>query len=298
LFNNINNDKIKKWEGRDDGYYSLNALNPGSHNFNYSNDMRINIKPDKGGISNNEMALDVFTTSKDSVPQNEMFTVTAQITSLGFFSGGQAEAALVDNNGNVKEVIGVVNFNELIPGRSRTSTINSFVPEGVNPGQYNLRIVTRPTGGDWKIIALSDISERVPNAIPITITAGEANGGGYGLSLIEFIPSKTTVSQNDPFTVSVKLKNIGLEAFPGTQTSVALVDNNSNITVIGNINNSSNALNPGSIRTITISSNVPNTVATGNYRLRIVVRPPASEEWRIATLTDNGTPTSYDFTVQ
>jgi len=156
------------WNGRDDGYYSLNALNPPNYDFNYDQTIVINIKPDKGGVGSNEMALHDFTSEKTSVLQNERFTVTARIRSMGFYTGGQIGAALVNNNGNIVAVIGMVSLNPLNSGGTWLRTINNCtVPNTVAKGQYRLCIVTRPEGGDWKLVTLS--LPDTPKSIDFTV---------------------------------------------------------------------------------------------------------------------------------
>jgi hypothetical protein len=221
------------------------------------------------------------------------------INVMATFPGGQVGTALVNNNGNITAVIGIINYNVLNVRTSRTSTINSFVPETVTPGLYQLRMVFRPRDGEWKIITRSDIRERIPNAIPFTVTAEGSltPGGGYGLALSNFTVNNTTVAQNESFNISLSLRNIKSVIFSGGQAGAALVDNNGNIVEVVRTINRTNPLNSG-ITWITSMNNSRVTAAPpGQYRLRIVVRPTGGE-WRIATLTNNDTPTSIDFTVR
>jgi hypothetical protein len=216
------------WNGSYDGWYSLNNLKPEATQAMIDGEqITINIMPDKGSTGSNEWALNSFAANKSSVSQNELFTVSFRPMSAGFFIGGQFGAVLVDNSGNIAAVIGTRNASARNPrtGWSLSNDpieISGFIPNTVAAGQYKLRIVTKHEGGEWKIVARSDISENVPNAIPITVTAGEANGGGYGMSLERFEASKTAVSQLEQFAVSYTLKNITQEAFPGGQAGVAL----------------------------------------------------------------------------
>jgi len=158
------------WSGRDDGWYSLNALNPGNHDFNNDNSIIINIKPDAGGVGSNLMGLIEISPSKTSVSQNEKFNVTARIRSMGVFTGGQIGAVLVNNNGD-ESVICSASLGEIWGGSTWTRTIsNCSVPNTVSPGFYKLQIVTRITGEEeWKIITLSDISNGTPNSIDFEV---------------------------------------------------------------------------------------------------------------------------------
>ena len=282
------------WGGRHDGWYSLNNFNPGNRNRSWYNNQRImiNLKPDAGGAPATwEMALTNFSAEKSSVRQNELFTVTTRIRNLSTFSnfpGGQIGIALADNNNRIIEVIGIRNRAALNPqSLAGAVDINCFIPETVRPGQYRLMTVIRPEGGNWIVITRSAVGNGIPNVIPLTVTAGEANSGGYGMALTAFTVSKTAVSHIEPFTVSATFRNVGIEAFPGGQLGAALIDNNGRIVeVIGTLNR--NSLNSGAASNpMVINCFVPETVRQGQYRLRIVVRP-ANGQWRVATLSNDG----------
>ena len=291
------------WGGSADGWYSLNALNTRTYEFNGSQFMIINIKPNKGGIGTNKTALTAFTAEKTTVPQNELFQVTAKLISVGFFSGGHVGVALTNDKDEIVEIIGMnshatSSFNALAPVGQRTATIRCFVPETVEVGQYRLRIVTRTNDEDWKLVTLSEVKKGIPNAIELEVTPyiGVNPGGGYGISLETFTPEKVSVSYGETFSVAVKARKIGEYAFPGGQVGVALADNNGDIVEVFRTMNWA-LLNPGAgYRSQTINNcRIPGTVAHGSYQLRIVVRPEGGE-WRIATLAANIS-TSIDFTV-
>jgi hypothetical protein len=154
------------WEGRHDGWYSLDNLNPIGERRYYNNQfIVINIKPDDGGVSSDYVfGLTAFIADKTSASQNELLTVTPTITSFCFFSGGQAGVALVNNNGGIAAVIGTRNMGTTWqPGSRAAMEMNCFIPETVNPGQYRLMAVTRIEGGEWKIITVS--AENSPTSI-------------------------------------------------------------------------------------------------------------------------------------
>ena len=295
------------WGGDADGYYSLSDLTPRrsrdrgpDFNFNSSAQIHINIKPDEGGVSDltTDQALDVFTTSKTTVFQNEAFTVAAKImhpTYVEAPSGiGHVGAALVDSKGNITAILDSVRFGFYWSPRS----MNCFVPETVKAGQYSLRIVTKLDGGKWQFVTLSNNIENVPKAINVTVMEERGvKGGGYGLRLRNFTPSKTAVSQNEPFTIAYELKNLSqTDSFPSIQSGAALIDNNNNIVaVIGTVN--IGIVGRGWSRTSTINCTVPETVNPGLYKLKNVVRPTGSE-WRVATLSDNNAITARAFEVK
>jgi len=160
------------WGGSDDGWYTVTNVNPRDYSFTENQLMYINIMPDKGGIGSNEFALTEFTSGSTSVSRSVQFAVTINLRSAGFFPGGQAGIALVDNNNNIVTDIGSRSLgNTWQPGSRWTDpiTINCTVPGTVNAGQYSLRVVTRETDGKWKIVTLSDRDAGTPNSINITV---------------------------------------------------------------------------------------------------------------------------------
>jgi CubicO group peptidase (beta-lactamase class C family) len=245
------------------------------------------------------LTIEKFPVNKTSLSQNELLAVTPTIRNTGSdtFPSGQIGMALENNNGGIVEIIGITNFASLQPNKNRSNSIvYCAVPNTVRPGQYRLRMVVRPTGGEWGVA--SQTVSGVPNTIPITITAGEAMVGGYGVALTQFAVDNrvSAVSQGQRFSISARVAKAGVESFLGGQFGVALVGSNGNIVEVI-YTTDWKALEPGAERSMTINCTMPNSVAPGNYRLRAVVRPPGGE-WRIATMSASGVPNSIDFTVR
>jgi len=283
------------WGGSKDGWYSLDNLLGIRKWFNNHN-MTINMIPDSGGMSSGyELALRNFKVNKTSVPKNEIFTVTVSVRNNSNFDSfsGQYGPALVDNKDSIVAVLGTLSGGLGTTSYFSDRDINVYVPENIEAGQYNLRVVSRPTGGEWKIATLSAVGNGVPSTINITVTDGEAMGGGYGLMLEDFSPEKNAVFQNESFTVAVKPRNHASSRFSG-QVGAALIDNDGNIVAV--IGTRSIGLGAGYYLTSTITCTVPGTVPFGQYKLRIVARP-TDEEWRIATLSLPDIPNSIDFGV-
>jgi len=290
------------WGGNHDGWYFINDFDPKAPASTYAGEhIFINIKPDAGSAGSNIMGIENFNTSKSTVPQNEIFTVTFTLRSFGFFSGGQRGAALIDANGNIIQIIGSGNTTEWRPGSSASVTVNCYVPETITPGPCRIMAVTRLTDGEWKIVSLSDVRNNIPNAVNINVTAN-ANGGGYGMGLTLFTADPTTASKNGTFTVTLRLRNYGSEVFNGGQRRIVLVDNSGNVTEAG-FSTISGTWNPGSVSSndAIINCTVPASLQAGQYKLRVMIRPgnnTDNNEWRFATLSNDGVPTSIDFTVQ
>jgi len=298
------------WAGMHNGWYFLNNFNySGERRWNDNQYIHINIMPDRGGVPlPYEMALNSFTASKTTIPPNELFTISAQVRNLGTlssFPGGQIGAALVNNNGNIVTVFGMVNFNELNPLSNRTISINSFVPGNIASGQYQLRMVIRPTDGEWEIITKSSISDGVPNAINFTITpeGSVTPGGGYGQRLENFTTELVSAVHNETtrFVVTLRMRNTTTESFSGGQHAVALLDSAGNIvSILGTIGSGGLGAGMQNLNVRDINCTIlPNTIAPGQYSMRILVRPNTTDgEWRIATLANTGVSNIYEFTVQ
>jgi hypothetical protein len=119
------------------------------------------------------LSLTDFTVDKVSVNQTERFTVKVKAQNMGSeaFPGGNFGAALVDNSNNIVEVVGIWNYTWVLNPRANSSAspwdINCAVPNTVSPGRYRLRIVIRPTGGEWRVATMS--VDNCPNSIDFTV---------------------------------------------------------------------------------------------------------------------------------
>jgi hypothetical protein len=308
------------WGGSDDGWFPIDEVLCVNRGNNTTSGIFTNIKPNAGGPpAPYEMVLTNFTVSKTAVSQNELFAASSALRNLAIldtFPGGLVGTALADNNGGIVAVIGSRSFSARSPGS--TSSVGetfSFVPDAVAPGQYQLRVVIKPTNGEWKLVEQSAFRNGIPNSIPITVTPAEKGspGGGYGMALTAFSTSKTTMSQselisgiitsrtaiaqNELFTVSTAYRNAALDTFPGGQAGAALVDNSGSIiAVIGS--RSLSARNPNTtVSTGDAYSYIPSSIAPGQYKLRAVIKQAGSDEWRVATLAIGGVPSSIPITV-
>ena len=117
------------------------------------------------------MGLSAFTASSTSVARNEQFTVTFRLRNMeqNAFPGGQNGVVLVNNNGNiVGQVMDVKTTQTRNPGtQTSVLTRECFIPGFVAPGRYQLRIVIRPTGGEWRFATLS--YNNAPTNIDFTV---------------------------------------------------------------------------------------------------------------------------------
>jgi len=130
----------------------------------------------------------------------------------------------------------------------------------------------------------------------INIKPDAGSIGSNEMALDSFTVSKTTVSQNEQFAITIQMRSAGL--FPGGQMGVALADNSGNIVeVIGTRNLVE--FSPGSrfSNPFTTNYKVPNTVAPGKYNLRFVTKMNGETNWKIATQSLPNVPKSIPLTV-
>jgi len=186
------------WGGGYDGWYSLNALAPRpERNYDRAQSVVINIKPNAGSTGSNEFALTEFTAIRSTGRRS---IANINLRSLGFFPGGQAGMAVVDNNDNIVSVIASRNIGDnlvghtLRPGSEVVMEMTCVVPETVRQGQYRLMAVTRIGGGQWKIVTLSRVS-RIPNAFILTVTESGAE--------ISRMAVQQTLTLNVPASVAI-----------------------------------------------------------------------------------------------
>jgi hypothetical protein len=292
-------------------YWAVDNDDKNINVFSFHPDYQIDVPERTGALGGGYgLTLRNFTVDKTTVSQYELLTVQATIRNsiLDTFPGGQIGAALVNNDGDIVEVIGTTNISALNSGQQLSNrTVSCFVPDTASAGQYRLRIVIRPTGGEWRVATLTISSERrysamtvdnVPNAITVTVTAGVANSDGYGLALTNFTLNNGVVSAppGGRFAISLRAVKAGVEPFPGGQIGVALVAHNGDMVDVIDTRNW-DALESGSSRSQNMSTvTVPRTVAPGQYKLRVVARP-TGEDWKILTMSADGVPTSIDFEV-
>jgi len=124
----------------------------------------------------NGLVLTEFSSEKILVLAKETFDVKIKAKNYGQekFLGGQIGAALIDNRGNIVEIIGNKEVGELNAGsEGPTYTITSKVPETVPAGQYNLGIVIKPTGvNEWRIVSDAVSGNATINFTVITPCSG------------------------------------------------------------------------------------------------------------------------------
>ncbi|GBU22156.1 hypothetical protein R80B4_02061 [Fibrobacteres bacterium R8-0-B4] len=264
------------------------------------------VKPPEPGapVGGYGLALANFTTDKTATSPFEPFTVTSMLKNFvppDTVNSEYVGAALIDGGGNVAAVVGTAKFFALPPTWGwQTRTMKCAVPGTVKPGRYRLRTIIKLAGNEeWRIATLA--TGDTPTSIDFTVNPPvPAPVGGYNLELVNFEPSKTSVSRKEPFAVKSRLKNVSpTETFPGGYLGVAIVDERGNILeVLGTFRHTAKRA-PGELYDLkTIDCAVPEYVSPGRYKIRTIVKSNDNEEWRIATLAASGVPAVIDLTVE
>lgn len=150
------------WGGQDDGYYLLDALEPsnggtgaGARRYNDGQQALIGIKPPDALQSYELKINDDVTINQTTIAYGEAFEIVTDIKNAGtnIFNGDYCAAIFDINNVFIDSIdtkIGVI----LNGGYHYTNGI-SFTTEGMLsllPGDYNIFICYRPTGGSWNVI--------------------------------------------------------------------------------------------------------------------------------------------------
>ncbi|MCL2845693.1 MAG: C10 family peptidase [Chitinivibrionia bacterium] len=289
------------WGGSHDGWFVSTALNPGTGgagagagNFSFNQGVIINIMPDDGGTSNYEFAVSGLSVNKTSVSHYEQFLVSVEellaMSALDTFTGGQMNVALTNEQ---DEIVAVIGSNMIMDGQTfslniafpmayghffSNFSISANVPSFVSAGQYRLRLVIRPTVGEWQIVNLGN-----PSFINFEVSANDGGDGGYEFELSGFRTNKTSVYPNEQFTVSIDtMRLISMwHEFPGGHWNAAIINEHDEIiTTLGQNRGINRVEYRWFFRELSINCVVPSTVPAGNYELAIITRP-TNGDWRI-----------------
>lgn len=215
------------WSGYYNGYFTINALNPGgvgtgggSGGYNSGQEIIIGIEPadnnNNGGNNNNNNAFDMemndyLKLSASTISYGQGFTVSTNILNHGAndFKGDYC-AAIFDNNGAFVDYIDSF-INVVLPAGYTYQNGISFTSKGslsMLPGTYTIGVYYRPKGGNW--IALSNNGNYYDYAQLVVKNAGSMEM--YGPMNIT---SGTPLIAGSTVTVSLDMANYGSD-FNGT----------------------------------------------------------------------------------
>jgi hypothetical protein len=277
------------WGGSSDGYFNMNALNPGSlgtgggtGGFNTNQRAIIGIKaPSNNSTTNLALYADIIP-SFYSINYGASFNIETNIVNKGTntFNGDYC-AAVFDNSGNFVDYIEIKTGYSLQSGYVYSNNLN-FSTNGILgmlPGKFYVGIFYRTTGGNWQIV--SD-NGAYTNLIEINIV----NPNDIELNSAIAISPSNELTKGQSASVNFNIVNDGSSTFYG-QYQANLYDLDG--TFIQTINSISENNGLPSTYTylspyITLNTNAI-TAEPGTYLLAILHKPTGSSNWQITGST-------------
>ncbi len=208
------------WSGELDGFYALNALNPGGNgtgagegSYNEGQQAIIGIKPDQSRLTSAPifgLKLAANTTISTNFVENDLpFSVTAEIGYLGSadFSGDIA-AILYTLDGVFIDYVDILEDQVFQSGTNKVLTFNTNGITAI-PGDYILGIYSSIAGeDDWHLVKKTVFS----NPLDLRIY-GPANNIKVNA---EMILSNNPIEQGRTFSISANILNNGTTDFNGS----------------------------------------------------------------------------------
>lgn len=206
------------WGGISDGYFTVNALNPGnlgtgggSGGFNSNQKVVYAIKPPPNAITYDLELNDDVEASSNTIFYGQAFDITTNILNDGTNSfSGDFCAAIFDANSNFIDYVEINSGLSLPSGYTYNNGITFSTTGMFNllPGSYTIGIYYRPTGGNWIMVEddwfysnYEQITVVNPNDLELNSDIVVANG--------------TTVTQGQSLSVNLNILNDGSSTFIG-----------------------------------------------------------------------------------
>ena len=207
------------WGGQDNGYFQVDALNPGSlgigggdGGFNNGQQAIIGIQPPAGNQTYNLSLYDYINLSASTIYYGQAFTVTTNIANYGTntFSGDYA-AAVFDASYNFIDFIQTLSGSGDLPSNSAYTNDLQFSTTGLFsmlPGTYYVGIFYRPTGGNW--VQVGD-NGSYTNLVQISVI----NPNNIEMNSNMTVSTGNTITQGQAVSVNLNVQNVGTSTFTG-----------------------------------------------------------------------------------
>jgi len=198
------------WGGSADGFFEIDALNPGTMTFNDNTQALFGIQPGQSTNTNSLQMYSAATVTPNPITFGQGFSVNADILNAGTttFEGDYA-AALFNDQGTFIDIIDSLTGASLQPNYHYDGglTFTTAGIAGATSGNYSIGFYSRPAGGGWTLIAAGTYA----NPINVTV-AGTANDIQlYSSITIDHDP----ILVNQAFTATVDIANNGSADFAG-----------------------------------------------------------------------------------
>jgi hypothetical protein len=197
------------WGGSGDGFYEINALNPGTMTFNDNTQALFGIQPSQSTSTSLQM-YSAATITPNPIAFGQGFSVNADIINSGSTNfEGDYTAALFNDQGTFIDYIEILTGASLPPNYHYTNglTFTSSGIAGATPGNYMIGFYSRPTGGGWTLISAGTYT----NPINVTVAGTANNIQLYSSITIDHDP----ILLNQPFTATTDIVNNGSSDFSG-----------------------------------------------------------------------------------
>lgn len=213
------------WGGAYDGYFSINALNPGgvgtgggTGGFNNNHQAIVGIEPNSGSGGGTAMDMRLYssiTVSPDPINYNDAFTVSVDVANYGTSSSqnfsGDFAAAIFNSNNQFVDFVATLTGYTLEYNKHYVNPLE-FTSSGISsmtPGTYSVGVYYKPTGAtQW--YPLSDGAYQ--NFVSIQVQGNSTNT----LRLYAAITTNPSdLVQNKTFTVTFDIANYSSSTFTG-----------------------------------------------------------------------------------
>ncbi|NLO52575.1 MAG: T9SS type A sorting domain-containing protein [Bacteroidales bacterium] len=205
------------WGGYADGYFLVDALNPGSGGtgsgagtYNNGQQAVFGIKPPNGSASYAISLYDNVVVNPNPVWYGSSFTVHTDIGNFGAGTfNGDYSAAIFDENGSFVDFVEILTGYNLGSNQHYTNGLDFTNPGMITvlPGSYYIGIFYRPTDGDWAMVGDGSYSNL------ISFSVNYSNDIELYQDIV--IDVGTNILQNQPFKVTLDIANDGSSTFIG-----------------------------------------------------------------------------------
>ncbi len=259
------------WGGYYDGYFLIDALNPGgtgtgggTGGYNSGHQALIGVQPDSGG-GGSESDLVLYAPvniTPNPINIGEAFSVYTDIANMGSTTfQGDFAAMIFDNQSNPVDIVQLLQGYSMEPQTHFTNGL-TFSTNGMSsllPGNYYIGILYRAAGEDWNIVGNGEYA----NLVPFNVI----NSSQIELYSAMSVSTGSQIIQNQPFTVYVEVANYGNNSFYGNlDMSLYNLDGSfaETIQTFSNV-----TLDGGFYYEVTFASNGI-SLAPGNYYLAVM----------------------------
>jgi len=271
------------WGGANDGYFKIDALNPGSMTFNASQSAVMGIQPPIDQIENTlELASEIQISNKE-IYYGANFRVNVEIHNLTNENfKGDLTAAVLDTNNNLIDYIEILKDIEFETNEVKKYTFSSKGLIGMVPGKYRIFIFQREIEGQWKIVPKSsNVAQHFTEIVVLDNTEFTLN------SQISVLPGNV-IENGDKIIVHFDVRNYTNTIFKG-KIFVGLFNYNRS-SFIGSIGEylETNGLKPNEhySKGITIQSEKLNLTG-GSYYLALLYQYEGSDNYKLIGSKDN-----------